>query len=99
VSVWTHGTWLVKAGREEEFVAVWRELARVTAETLDLAAPPTLVRNRDRPTEFLSFAPWPSVDEVERFRASEPFAEARRRLEDVLESVELRTLDEVARGG
>jgi heme-degrading monooxygenase HmoA len=97
-NVWTHGVWTVKPGREDEFVEVWRALARQGTAALDVVEPPTLLRDRDRPNEFISFGPWPSLDEVDRFRSSELFTEAQERLRDVVESFVTRTLDEVQHG-
>ena len=57
---------------------------------------PTLLRDRERPNVFRSFGPWPGLDTIERFRG-----EIRPRiteLNDVLEGLELFTLDEVYPG-
>ena len=97
--VWTHGVWTVKAGREDEFVEAWREMAGRGLAELNTAAPPTLLRDRDQPHVFVSFGPWPSIEEVDRFRASEPFRATFARLGDSLERFETRTLDEVGLGG
>jgi len=98
-NVWTHGVWRVKSGREDEFVEVWHEMAREGMATLDAAEPPTLLRDRDQPSEFVSFGPWPDLEEVERFRSSAAFREAQERMRDLLESFTPRTLDEISRGG
>ena len=93
-NVWTHGIWTVKDGREDEFVAAWRELVPLG---LGLGAgDPKLLRDRERTTVFLSFGSWPDPDTVERFRA-----ELRPRIgemNDLLESFETFTLDEVYPG-
>ena len=98
-SVWTHGTWTVSEGREHEFVDAWRKMAREAAEVLPVVEPPTLLRDRDRPNVFVSFGPWPSIDDVHRFRESTVFRESVQRIEQMLESFEPRTLDEVVRRG
>jgi heme-degrading monooxygenase HmoA len=98
-NVWTHGVWRVKPGREDEFVEAWQELAREGMAELDTVEPPTLLRDRERPTEFVSFGPWQDLEEVERFRSSAAFHRGQERMRDLLESFTPRTLDEISRGG
>jgi quinol monooxygenase YgiN len=97
--VWTHGTWTVRPGREDDFVRSWREMARRATTELEVAARPTLLRDRERPNVFVSFGPWPSIDDVQRFRSSPTFRESVAGMEDLLESFEARTLDEMGPDG
>ena len=97
-NVWTHGTWTVKPGREDDFVAVWRAMAARGVAELNAAAPPTLLRDRDERNVFVSFGPWPSLDEVTRFRSSPMFREAYEELTELLVDFQARTLDEVFHG-
>jgi hypothetical protein len=93
--IWTHGVWTVKPGREDEFVRSWREL--VPVGTAAGGGAPILLRDRERPSVFRSFGPWPDLDMIERFRS-----EIRPRvgeMNELLEGVELFTLDEVYPGG
>ena len=96
--VWTHGVWTVKPGREDEFVDVWRSMARRGLAELNTAAPPTLLRDHDHPNVFISFGPWPSLAEVTRFRSSPAFHDGVAQMSGLLESFEARTLDEVGLG-
>jgi hypothetical protein len=66
--IWTHGVWIVKAGREDEFVDAWRAMARLGQERFEAVEPPRLLRDRERPNVFVSFGPWPSIEEIDRFR-------------------------------
>ncbi|HYY76020.1 MAG TPA: antibiotic biosynthesis monooxygenase family protein [Gaiellaceae bacterium] len=97
--VWTHGTWTVRPGREDDFVRAWRELARRATSELDFAGRPTLLRDRETPNVFVSFGPWPSIEDVNRFRSSTVFRESVAAMEDLLESFEPRTLDEMGVDG
>ena len=97
--VWTHGTWTVKPGREDDFVAAWQAMARDVAAHIGGVHPPTLLRDHDRTNVFVSFGPWDSADAVTRFRASEPFRRGTAAMGELLESFEAHTLDEVVRGG
>jgi len=92
--IWTHGVFTVKPGREAEFAAGWSELAPI-GERLG-SGQPTLLRDRDRPNVFRSFGPWPNIETIERFRAEiMPRIGA---MDDLLEGVEVFTLDEVYPG-
>ena len=98
--VWTHGNWTVKPGREAEFVAAWKEMLELA--TADPGIPdssPTLLRDRDQPNVFVSFGPWPDAGAVARFRASDVFRAGVDRMQELLESFETQTLDEVHPGG
>jgi quinol monooxygenase YgiN len=96
--VWTHGLWTVKPGREDEFVAAWRAMAREVTAELGTGRP-TLLRDRERPNLFMSFGPWEDDAAVERFRASAAFRHAREGMGDLLDGFEPRTLDEVGLDG
>jgi hypothetical protein len=92
--IWTHGVWTVKAGRENEFLAAWRELVPIGAELG--AGTPVLLRDREQLNVFRSFGPWADMDEIERFRAAiRPHVGA---MNEQLESFETFTLDEVYPG-
>ena len=97
--VWTHGSWTVKPGREDDFVRAWRALAHRATTELRVASQPTLLRDRETPNLFVSFGPWPSIEDVHRFRSSPAFRESVAAMEDLLESFEPRTLDDVGLDG
>lgn len=68
-TVYTHATWRVKSGREDEFVAAWEALSAVFAA---LPAPPgrgTLLRSTVDPAVFHSFGPWQRREHVAEMRA------------------------------
>jgi len=52
-AVWTHGRWTVAPGREAEFIEAWSTLARASIGRFG-SEPPTLLRDREQPNEFLS---------------------------------------------
>ena len=92
--VWTHGIWTVKPGREDEFVAAWRDL--VPAGFRLGAGDPTLLRDRDQPHRFRSFGPWPDLGAVNRFR--DEIGPRIGAMNELLEGFEPFTLDEVYPG-
>lgn len=88
---YTLARWYVAAGREEEFVAAWHELA---AFFLSLKAPPrwgTLLRSVEEPRQFYSFGPWPSMETIAAMRAHPGMAGAVAKLTVLCEETELGT--------
>ena len=78
MEIYTLGRWVVLPGREDEFIAAWKDLGTVF---LSLEHPPpagsgTLVRSLDDPTLFYSFGPWDDPAHVAEMRAN-PEAQAR----------------------
>ncbi|NKX53991.1 antibiotic biosynthesis monooxygenase family protein [Arthrobacter mobilis] len=99
MSVYTLGIWLVKPGREEDFVQAWQELARRTLEEFP-GARAVLLHDRDVPNRFISTGPWDSVEQVGQWRQSRAFTEGTAAMQDLLERFEPHTLDEaVSIGG
>jgi len=97
--VWTHSTWTVKAGREDEFIAAWRALVDDVRAEIEPRVAPTLLRDHDRPTVFVSFAPWSGGNAVATFRSSEIYHRHLSRMGEFLEHFDAQTLDEVVHGG
>jgi quinol monooxygenase YgiN len=93
-AVWTHGTWTVKPGDEEAFVAAWSHLARASLGRFG-TAPPTLLRDLERPNVFVTFGPFASIEDVDSFRASDLFREGVAAIRPLLTSFEAVTLDEL----
>jgi heme-degrading monooxygenase HmoA len=97
-NVWTHGAWTVEPGREDEFVAAWRDMASSAMAEFSPPEPPRLLRDREHSNVFLTFGPWESIEQIERFRSSALFSERVASMGELLESFETRTLDEVGLG-
>jgi heme-degrading monooxygenase HmoA len=92
---YTETAWVVKPGQEDEFVRRWQDWAEWTA-LQGLTASAKLLRDVEQPNRFLSFGPWESADKVRRWRSAEGFQERIGRLQEVLESFEPRTFEQVA---
>lgn len=97
--LYTSGTWIVRAGREEEFVAAWSDLASWTTAEIAPGQRAMLLRDRDDPSHFVSFGPWDSDEDIARWRASEGFVSRVGRIRELLDRFEAHTLDTVARSG
>ncbi len=92
---YTHSTWHVKPGLEDEFVRRWEELADWSA-LQGLTAGARLLRDVDDPSRFVSFGPWESMEAVRRWRGASGFHERVARLQEVLDGFEPRTLELVS---
>ena len=97
--LYTSGDWLVKSGREDEFVNAWRELAEWTASEVAPRARAILLRDRDDPSWFRSFGPWENDEQAAAWRQSEGFASRISRIREMLERFEAHTLDVVVNVG
>ena len=88
---YTHSTWRVKPGLEDEFVRRWEDLAHWSA-LQGLSSRAKLLRDIDEPSRFDSFGPWESMESVRRWRAAPGSHERVARLQEVLDDFEPRTL-------
>ena len=99
MEVYTYGVWKTKPGKEQQFVAAWRELGEWTLEKFPDAAAGTgtLLQDRDDPTLFASFGPWQSKAAVQQWRADPGFQDRVAAMRGLLESFEPHMMEEVAR--
>ena len=93
---YTHTTWRVRAGSEDEFVRRWSEWVDWSHRE-GLEAPALLLRDLEKPQAFISFGPWANMAAVRNWRALAGYQERVARLSEVLDSFEPRTLEIVAR--
>jgi heme-degrading monooxygenase HmoA len=96
--VWSSGIWQPKSGKEDEFVAAWRQFAQWSANAHG-PAQAWLLRNRDLPGPFLSVGPWPNAEAIAEWRSDPEFQARIGGLRDLLDSFEARTFDPVATVG
>jgi heme-degrading monooxygenase HmoA len=92
---YTHTTWRVKPGMEDEFVQRWGEWIE-WSHRQGLGARARLLRDVERPGTFVSFGPWASIDAVKSWRSAEGYHDRVARLQEVVESFEPHTLELVA---
>jgi hypothetical protein len=62
--LFTHGRWIVKPGREEDFVAAWRDFAEWTIASVEGSSGGWLLRDREQPNRFFSFGPCESLQAI-----------------------------------
>jgi len=93
---YTHTTWRVKAGREQEFAERWAEWVEWSRRQ-GLREQALLLRDVESPQVFVSFGPWESVEVARGWRALPGYQERVARLQEVLDGFEPRTLEVVER--
>ncbi len=71
---YSSGRWIVKAGEDDAFVQEWT--AFVTwASNLPGSGTFRLVRDKDQPSNYLSFAPWESLEAQQAWTEEPEFRE------------------------
>lgn len=71
---YTSGSWTVRQGEEDAFVAAWEHFAR-WAKTMPGCGTLRLVRDTDDPGRFLSFAPWETFEAQRSWKETPEFRE------------------------
>ncbi len=92
---YTSGVWTVKPGREEDFVAGWRELAEWAGTEFPTAGRPTLLRDTQNSGRFVSFGAWQDLKQVEAFRQHPEFSRHVARIEEALDDFSPMTYEAV----
>lgn len=95
----THGRWVVKDGREDEFIRLWQEFADWTVAEVEGARWAVLLQDQQNPRLFSSFGPWESSEAIDNWRGSDGFTERVRRIGEMLESFEALTMQQVGAAG
>lgn len=94
-SLYTLGIWIVKAGKEDEFIEAWRNFAEWTKSSFAGASSVVLLRDRNDSRRFVSVGPWRSDKDVQEWRASEGFRMRVEELKPLLEGFEPGSYTEV----
>jgi heme-degrading monooxygenase HmoA len=71
---YTSGSWKVKPGEEDAFVAAWKGFVSWAKEH-DGSGTFRLVRDVEDPTRFMSFAPWESFEAQQAWKELPEFPE------------------------
>jgi heme-degrading monooxygenase HmoA len=89
---YSHTTWQVKPGSEQEFVHRWEEWAE-WSHRQGLGAHARLLRDVESPGTYVSFGPWASIQAVANWRSLAGYHERVARLREVVISYEPRTFE------
>ena len=71
---YTHGTWQVKSGEDDEFVAAWRDFT-TWASNWSGSGTFRLVRDIDERSRYMSFCPWESFEAQASWKSDPEFRE------------------------
>lgn len=88
----THGTWHVKKGREDDFVAAWHEMASWSNDEFGEVGGARLLQDDADPTLFYSVGSWPSDEAIAAWRTHPGFRKHLEAIADLLESRKIETL-------
>lgn len=92
---YTSGVWTVKPGREDQFVASWRELAEWAVTEFPGAGRPTLLRDTTDSQRFVSFGAWQDLEQIAAFRQHHEFSRHVERLKEALDGFSPMTYEAV----
>jgi quinol monooxygenase YgiN len=91
---YTSGSWMVKPGKEGEFIKVWGSFANWCRQN-KLGNTATLIQDLDNPSHFISFRDWPSQEAIDQWRKLPEFKSFFEQIKPLLESVKPMTLKRV----
>ena len=94
--LFTSGSWLVKEGREKEFISAWKDFAEWTSRSGLGAGSGHLLQDTANPRSFLSFGPWESQEAIQRWRNAPEFQAFLASARELCEEIQPRTLSLVA---
>jgi heme-degrading monooxygenase HmoA len=94
--LFTSATWLVKEGKETNFIAAWKDFAEWTSRSGLSAGTGHLLQDSANSRSFLSFGPWGSLEEIQRWRNAPEFQAFLATARELCEQVQPRTLSLVA---
>ena len=95
-TTYTHTTWHVQPGMEDEFVERWRAWVDWSRRK-GFKAQALLLRDVENPQTFVSLGPWESVAAVRSWRTLPGYEERVAQLSEVVESFEPHTLEIASR--
>jgi quinol monooxygenase YgiN len=78
--------WIVKPGREDDFIAGWRELTEWTAANAPGAGASRLLQDEDQPLRFISIGRWGDRNAAAVSRSQLGFQERVGKLREMLET-------------
>jgi heme-degrading monooxygenase HmoA len=81
---YTSGSWTVRDGSQDEFVARWTKFVGTAADDPG-AESFVLIQDRTNPRQFVSFGAWRDWGSVDAWRASTVFAEHMRACRELCE--------------
>jgi heme-degrading monooxygenase HmoA len=93
---YTSGRWTVKPGEEDAFVQEWEAFV-TSGSGLPGSGTFRLLRDRDHPNTYMSFAPWESFEAQSAWRALPEFSERIGRVQSHCEDFQSSTYELVTK--
>ena len=81
-----YAVWIVKPGREDDFVDGWRELSEWTSANAPGAGVDQLFQDEGQPSRFVSMRPWADRNAIAVWRSQLGYQERVGRLRELLET-------------
>lgn len=94
--LFTAGIWLVKEGKEAEFIAEWSRFADWTSKSHLGAGTAHLLQDAADARRFLSFGPWESAEAIDRWRHTPELKSFLASARELCDEIQPRTLSLVA---
>lgn len=92
----TLGEWLVKEGREPEFISYWQTFAEQTAQDFKTPGGAYLLQDSSDPRHFISFGEWEKDDTIRQWRQSPEFSSFITNVKPLCETIEPYSMKVVA---
>jgi quinol monooxygenase YgiN len=96
--LYTSGQWLVKPGKEPEFISAWDTFVQWTVLNQAGAGSGHLIQDTANSRSFLSFAPWDSQDAIQQWRQKPEFQSFVNRARELCDDIKPSTFTLVALG-
>ena len=94
--LFTSGQWLVKPGKEGQFISAWDTFAHWTGQNQPGVGSGHLLQDTANSRSFLSFGPWDSEEAVQHWRQKPEFQTFLSRARELCDDIQPRTLTLVA---
>ena len=94
--LYNSGQWLVKPGKEAEFISAWDTFSKWTVLNQAGAGSGHLIQDTANSRSFLSFGPWDSQDAIQQWRQKPEFQAFVSRVRELCDDIQPRTLTLVA---
>jgi quinol monooxygenase YgiN len=96
---YTSARWNVRAGRENEFLKIWKRFANLTLKRKMGMTDALLLREVDDPSRFTSLWSWKDLDSIGGWRRTPEYRKYLAELKELCEEIQIRTLQSVANVG
>src|SRR3990170_6304947 len=94
--LFTSGQWLVKPGKEGQFISAWDTFAHWTGQNQPGVGSRHLLQDTANSRSFLSFGPWDTEEAVQHWRQKPEFQTFLSTARELCDDIQTRTLTLVA---